>query len=328
MSEWKEWCEEGARVWGYELVECGSVGFLGRRDPYGRSTTAEGGGTLTAVFRRIETRDRVVYPPLRLIAPTQHTPPAQHKLIATHNHPTHPLSGKPSPPSIVLECIRSTFSTSPENELRLDELWLSNGLDAKCGGMTRALIDALLLPPPPSPPGASPSTSSSSTPSMQSTSTTPPELEWEITQGNPADPLTWLLKWMKWAPPPTSSSSLTSNAHSRPYVSSDWWSSEGTKWEDGDDDGEGEEYISLAEARREMDDGEKEDWTLKNPESEMMEKVSGLWDSWGDSTASEEASNSHDGWGVNDTGGSSWGAATPTSSDTGVDWGVLKGNEQ
>lgn len=305
-------------MWGYELVECGSVGFLGRKDPYGRSSTKDGGGTLTAVFRRVEMRERAipalpplstaspVVPPLSLLSsssppPHQH----QHKLIATHNHPVHPLSGKPSSPSTILSSIRTTFSTSPEDELSIDDLWLSNGLDAACGGMTKALIDALLLPP------SSDSDSQSTTTSLDietnTITTVPPKLEWELTQGNPADILTWLVKWTKWTPPSTSSS-LTAFT-SRPYAA--WRSDSGTDWEDDDD--ENEEYISLAQARLEMDN-EDEDrgsvgWTLQGSEMETlsMSKAGDLWASWGDS--------------AEEVGGGGWDSSTPTGANDLENWG-------
>lgn len=289
----------------------------------------DGGGTLTAVLRRVEMRERVIPPShshlftFAPIIPQSSSPPPehQHKLIATHNHPVHPLSGKPSSPSTILSSIRATFSTSPEDELSIDDLWLSNGLDAACGGMTRALIDALLLPPSnidasaTTPSAGDDDSTSTYIPRDEPTSSTltiaavPPELEWELTQGNPADTLTWLVKWTTWTPPSLSSSSLTAS-NSRPYAA--WGSDAGTKWENDDED-EGE-YISLAQARREMDDGDGDDdggsWTLKDSEMEMMSKASDLWASWGNSETTE-AGEAGGGWEEATNAKGDWGESSP-----------------
>ncbi|KAF8307327.1 hypothetical protein DL93DRAFT_2088050 [Clavulina sp. PMI_390] len=181
-SEWKEWCEAGAAPHGYD-VEVDSIGYLGRPDPNGRSV--EGGGTLTAVFRRRDpdAQQRIVPKellerPMEALHKASLSPP-QHELLAEFVLPAHPSSGIAQPAEQILEKAREVFTISPQDTMALDELWRLNDVAVACGGMPRALIDAFVL----NVPGPS------------------SELEWEMMQGSATDLLSWLVTWKKWVEP-------------------------------------------------------------------------------------------------------------------------------
>lgn len=214
-SEWQEWCKLGATSYGYD-VEVNSIGWLGRPDPFGREV--QGGGTLTAVFRRVQAQERIL-PAQFFVASTpsscptpeyeptdnppssspsldvvnSSSPPLQygHKLIADYVHEVHPCAGAPDPLVNILERVRNVFSISPDNELPLEFLWLANDIDIACGGIPRVLVDAFLMNPVH---GALQSATEGDTSHL--------EPEWEITQGPASDLLSWLVLWRKWVPPP------------------------------------------------------------------------------------------------------------------------------
>lgn len=212
-NEWHEWCQLGAAANGYD-VELGSIGYLGRPDAFGREV--EGGGTLTAVFRRCTDRKRVLPPsflpkteymqnPIVLAdaidsssstivnnSLSQPLSVETHKLIAHHLHLTHPSAGIALPSADILRRVRDVFRYSPGNELPFELVWLANEVDIACGGLLRTLLDALLLSP----------QSSMDDSLMVQEAHIAGELEWEITQGSPNDLLTWIVLWRKWVPPP------------------------------------------------------------------------------------------------------------------------------
>lgn len=190
-TEWREWCEEGARKHGYS-VEVSSVGWLGRPDPFGREVEGGHGGSLTAVFHRIEERERgfpanftrAVGDSVCASAPASQPSTAhKHTLVAENLHTPHPDAGLPLPASRILSYVRDVFSQSPDNELPLDMIWLSNRIDVACGGSPRVLLDAFLT--------------SESQPEDQHE-----ECEWVITQGSSSDLLSWFVLWRRWTQPP------------------------------------------------------------------------------------------------------------------------------
>jgi hypothetical protein len=186
-TEWHEWCEEGARKHGYS-VELSSVGWLGRPDPFGREVERGHGGSLTAVFRRTEERERVLPASFtRAMGDSvcASAPSATHKhtLVAENLHTPHPDAGSPLPASHILSYVRGVFSQSPEHELPLNMIWLSNRIDVACGGSPRVLLDAFLT--------------NESQPEGRHE-----ECEWVITQGSSSDLLSWFVLWRKWTQPP------------------------------------------------------------------------------------------------------------------------------
>lgn len=114
------------------------------------------------------------------------SPSAEHKLVAEYHYPAHPQSGSPLPTSELLELLKGVFSQSESNELPIEDLW-SEGLDVACGGLPSALVDAVISAPPLP---------------LAPSSTSPPNLEWETTQGASHDLFTWLILWKNWVPPP------------------------------------------------------------------------------------------------------------------------------
>jgi hypothetical protein len=198
-EEWREWCEEGARKHGYS-VELSSIGWLGRPDPFGREVKGGHGGSLTAVFRRTEVRERVLpakiagevsgpsnlaSTPVPCSLPTISSSTAhKHTLVAEHLYTVHPNAGSPLPASEILSLVRAVFSQSPENELPFEMLWLSDQIDVACGGSSRALLEAFF-------------TNGSESNGQHE------ECEWEIMQGSSSDLLSWFVLWRKWIQPPS-----------------------------------------------------------------------------------------------------------------------------
>ena len=194
-AEWREWCEEGARKHGYS-VELSSVGWLGRPDPFGRELEGDHGGSLTAVFRRIDGRERVL--PAKLthmiggsrgsafVPAPSHIPATSHEhtLVAEYLHTAHLNAGSPLTDPEILSRVRDVFSQSSDNELPFETLWLSNRIDIACGGSPRTLLEAFLT-------------------SESELKGHPEEYEWEITQGPSSDLLSWFVLWRKWTQPPS-----------------------------------------------------------------------------------------------------------------------------
>lgn len=209
-TEWRKWCERGALAYGYE-IQLGSIGWLGRPDPYQRE--AHEGGTLTAVFRRADDRVRALPTSSHSLDVSLHhveltiSQPQRdnfdrsellpgsvpHRLIADHIHTAHASAGMPQAAEDILERVRDVFRVSPDNELSLEFIWLVNDVDVACGGVPRALVNALLSSPPV--PTPEPTINGEAGPTGGT------ELEWEITQGSQSDLLTWIVLWRRWIPP-------------------------------------------------------------------------------------------------------------------------------
>ncbi|KAF7771592.1 hypothetical protein Agabi119p4_5903 [Agaricus bisporus var. burnettii] len=141
FEEFREWCDETAKEWGY-AVEVSGVGRAVQPDPWGREKEL-GYATSVACFKKNNTmqdcergrRGREVVTELAL-------PSKEHELFSKHIHRSHPSSQKPKSLVEVAEAVVEKMDHFHETFMRVEELWFEPEISVACGGWIELLIRA------------------------------------------------------------------------------------------------------------------------------------------------------------------------------------------
>jgi small RNA 2'-O-methyltransferase len=134
------------REWGYEVAQCGAIGWALEKDPWGRDE-ALGGASQVAAFRRIDDDECVRMRTIKSaewISRAQQEKPA-HVLVHSCLYPAHPLSQQPSSHASITSAIKTVLDNSRDVYLTLEDLWFSGKGEVAvlCGGWIEKLVEAV-----------------------------------------------------------------------------------------------------------------------------------------------------------------------------------------
>lgn len=138
VNEFREWCEAAAEEWGYSVV-IGAVGKALEADPWGRDEEC-GGASQVAEFTRI---DKSEYVEMRASKSAGLTRGEKHKVLATHQHPAHPMSQRPASLAEIGEAAKLKMREMGDISMRFEELWFEQEISVLCGGWIELLEDAI-----------------------------------------------------------------------------------------------------------------------------------------------------------------------------------------
>ncbi|KAG5649961.1 hypothetical protein H0H81_001308 [Sphagnurus paluster] len=139
IEEFKEWCQESALEWGYD-VEISTVGRALEVDPWGRETEL-GGASSVAVFRRRELENREEKGRAAVKALGLNSGP--HELLANHQHLAHADSQKPRPLAEIGLEVKAKMEEFREGFMRIEDLWFERDIAILCGGWIEVLVRAV-----------------------------------------------------------------------------------------------------------------------------------------------------------------------------------------
>lgn len=139
MDEFREWCDNAAREWGYE-AQISSVGCAVEVDEWGRDAEL-GGATSVAIFRRceLEHREQKGRKTLQALG----LKPTAHELLAHHKHSAHPSSQKPGTLEEIGLSVKAKMEEFREGFMRVEDLWFERDIAVLCGGWIELLIRAV-----------------------------------------------------------------------------------------------------------------------------------------------------------------------------------------
>ncbi|KAG7089387.1 hypothetical protein E1B28_011076 [Marasmius oreades] len=156
-DEFKVWCEEEARKWGYEL-KLGDIGRAYEVDEWGRDEEL-GGATLVATFRRKEgvndERQAQAREAVRVLQQQQQRVVSEddgeekekeelkHELLVSYLHTAHERARKPLPLSEIRDIVKARMEEYRESFMRLEDLWYERDVSIACGGRIEVLIKSL-----------------------------------------------------------------------------------------------------------------------------------------------------------------------------------------
>lgn len=138
VEEFKEYCEEVAQEWGYE-VEVSGVGKAVEIDEWARDE-ALGFASQTAMFRRLEGSEYSVERERKSCEYLQRAKTRKaHQLLATNFHPTHAKAKKPETAKQIGGRVKGMMKKYREEFMTLRELWFETEISAACGGRVELL---------------------------------------------------------------------------------------------------------------------------------------------------------------------------------------------
>lgn len=146
-EEFGKWCKEAATKFSYD-VEIGGVGKALDPDPWGRDATL-GFASQAACFRRRDSEESGTSGSNSLSnmpeSILQNEGRQEHELLASHHHSAHPLAGKAASHEEILKVITDamSFSSVPELEWTVHDLWVHGGIDELCGGYINCLLEVI-----------------------------------------------------------------------------------------------------------------------------------------------------------------------------------------
>ena len=151
VDEFRAWCERAAGEWGYELMEIGGVGRAVEEDEWGRDAEV-GWASQGAAFRRREGREWDARRAERWAEREALCGDGDgdgdgageaHRLLATHQHPAHELSGRPQRLADVGALVVAKMVRFRETALSLNEVWFEPEVERACGGWIDWLVRAI-----------------------------------------------------------------------------------------------------------------------------------------------------------------------------------------
>ncbi|KAF5359602.1 hypothetical protein D9756_003505 [Leucocoprinus leucothites] len=142
IEEFRNWCEDTAKDWGYEL-EMSGVGRSVEPDPWNREEEL-GEASFVACFKKAtgqqdserESRGREVIEKLSL-------PSKSHELHVTHTHLPLPSAKKPQGLPEIASTVVKNMDECHEAFIRLEEIWFWPEIATLCGGWMELLIQAV-----------------------------------------------------------------------------------------------------------------------------------------------------------------------------------------
>ncbi|KAJ3514903.1 hypothetical protein NLJ89_g2092 [Agrocybe chaxingu] len=141
-DEFKAWCEETAKEWGY-VVRQTSIGLPLQEDPFGRDEQLEG-ATQVAEFRRLESMDNKTREGKGRVRVKELGITGQpHEALAVYKHTANAVAMKPKPLEDVAERVILKMEEFREAFMRVEELWFEADIAALCGGWVEVLVRAI-----------------------------------------------------------------------------------------------------------------------------------------------------------------------------------------
>ena len=141
-EEFKAWCEETAKEWGYSFQQT-SIGRALDQDPWERDEELQG-ATSVVVFRRLGDMDNLERERKgRTFIQSLGLDGTHHEVLAIQKHLAHPSATKPTSLEDIAQKVKSKMEEYREGFMRVEELWFEQEIAVMCGGWIEMLVRAV-----------------------------------------------------------------------------------------------------------------------------------------------------------------------------------------